>query len=407
MPNLDVESLRAQFPALNQLVHGQPLVYLDNAATALKPQCVIDSVVETLSRDSGNIHRGVHLLSQRATQKYEGAREIVRQFLGAEDLSEVVFVRGATEAINLVAHSWGEQNLTAGDEIVISDLEHHANIVPWQMLRDKTGAVLKVVSIDDTGEVSLGALEAVLSQRTRLVALAHVSNALGTVLPVKALVERAHDAGAKVLIDGAQAVAHMPVDVRDMGADFYVFSGHKLYGPDGIGVLYGLRDLLESMTPYQTGGDMILQVTLQRTTFNDLPHRFEAGTPSISGAIGLGAAIGFVRSIGFESIVKHEQDLLACGLEWLQAVPGVRIIGMPERRSGVISFLLDGVHPHDVGTVLDTMGIAIRTGHHCAQPVMDRLGIHATCRASLGIFNTELDVRRLVDSVNRTREMFS
>ncbi len=407
MSNPDSTSVRAQFPALKQTVRGAPLIYLDNAATSLKPQCVIDSIVRTLSEDSANIHRGVHLLAQRATERYEHAREIVRRFIGARDPAEVIFVRGATEAINLVAHAWGGLHLKPDDEILVTELEHHANIVPWQMLRDRTGAVLKVVPIDDRGEVAMDAFEAVLSPRTRIVAVAHVSNAFGTVLPVEAIIERAHAVGAKVLVDGAQAVAHMPVDVRGLGADFYVFSGHKLYGPDGIGVLYGRREVLEDMQPYQTGGDMIRTVTLQTTTFTELPHRFEAGTPSISGAIGLGVAIEFLLGLGFERVIQHERDLLTLGVECLQAIPGLRLVGTPRHRSGVISFVVDGVHPHDVGTVLDSMGIAIRTGHHCAQPAIDRMGVPATSRASLGVFNTELDLLKLAESVTRTREMFS
>jgi cysteine desulfurase/selenocysteine lyase len=406
MTHSDNESIRLQFPALRQLVRGVPLIYLDNAATSLKPQSVIDSVVRTLSEDSANIHRGVHLLAQRATEKYEAARETVRKFLNAAETAEVIFVRGATEAINLVCQSWGVQ-LVAGDEIVITELEHHANLVPWQMLREKLGVTLKFVPINDAGEVTEEAFDTALSPRTRLVTMAHVSNAFGTVLPVKRLIAKAHAVGAKVLIDGAQAVAHMPVDVRDLGADFYVFSGHKLYGPDGIGVLYGRRELLEGMAPYQTGGDMIRTVTLERTTFNDLPHRFEAGTPSISGAIGLGAAIDFLLGIGFEWIMTHERELLASGIRQLQAIPGLRLIGTPKERSGVISFVLDGVHPHDVGTILDSMGVAIRTGHHCAQPAIDRMGVAATSRASLGVFNTEPDLSKLAESVTRTREMFS
>lgn len=406
MQVFDVDSLREQFPALKQSIRGHKLIYLDSAATALKPQCVIDSVVKTLSQDSANIHRGVHLLSQRATEKYEHARDTVRLFLGAADRSEIIFVRGATEAINLVAHSWGRGNLSPGDEIVITGLEHHANIVPWQMLRDATGVILKIAPVDDNGEVSVQAVDAVLSQRTRLVAVAHVSNALGTVLPVQSIIANAHAVGAIVLVDGAQAVAHMPVNVRELGADFYTFSGHKLYGPDGIGVLYGRREVLEAMVPYQTGGDMIREVTFDKTTFNELPHRFEAGTPCISGAIGLATAIEFVQSIGFSWLLQHEQDLLAKGLEMLQAIPGLKIIGMPAKRSGVISFTVDGVHPHDIGTVLDSMGIAIRTGHHCAQPVMDRMGITATSRASLGMFNTADELAILAKSVEKTREMF-
>lgn len=402
----NVESIRAQFPILKQSIRGHRLTYLDNAATALKPQCVIDSVVDTLSHNSANIHRGVHWLSQRATELYEGARDTVQGFVGAGERAEIIFVRGATEAINLVAQSWGRKHLAAGDEIVITGLEHHANIVPWQMLRDTSGATLKVVPINDAGEVSLEAVDSVVTPRTRLVALAHVSNALGTVLPVEAIIERAHAVGAKVLIDGAQAVAHMPVDVRALGADFYTFSGHKLYGPDGIGVLYARRELLESMDPYQTGGDMIRRVTFEKTTFNELPHRFEAGTPCISGAIALGRAIEFVKSVGFAWIVEHEQMLLGKALQLLREIPSLKIIGTPERRSGVVSFTLEGVHPHDIGTILDSMGIAIRTGHHCAQPVMDRLGIPATARASFGLFNSFEDISRLIAGIEKTREMF-
>ena len=403
----DIESIRAQFPILKQSIRGQRLTYLDNAATSLKPQCVIDSVVETLSHNSANIHRGVHWLSQRATEQYEAARDCVQQFIGAGDRSEVIFVRGATEAINLVAQSWGHKQVSAGDEIVITGLEHHANIVPWQMLRDASGAALKIVPIDDKGEVSLEAVDSMLTPKTKLIALAHVSNALGTVLPVEAIVEHAHAVGAKVLIDGAQAIAHMPVDVRALGADFYTFSGHKLYGPDGVGVLYGRRELLEMMDPYQTGGDMIRRVTFEKTTFNDLPHRFEAGTPSISGAIALARAIQFVQEVGFAWLIEHEQALLGEALQKLSGMPGVKIIGMPLKRSGVVSFTVDGVHPHDVGTILDSMGIAIRTGHHCAQPVMDRMGIPATARASLGMFNTLEEISLLAAGIQKAQEIFA
>jgi cysteine desulfurase/selenocysteine lyase len=405
-PAVDADSIRSQFPILRESIRGHRLTYLDNAATSLKPQCVIDSIVDTLSRNSANIHRGVHLLSQRATQRYERARDVIQSYLGAAHRSEIIFVRGATEAINLVANSWGKKNLSPGDEIVITGLEHHANIVPWQMLRDLTGATLKVIPIDDDGEVQLSAVEEVLSPKTRILALAHVSNSLGTVLPVKEIIKRARAVGAKVLVDGAQAVAHMPVNVQELGADFYTFSGHKLYGPDGIGVLYGRRELLESMEPYQTGGDMIRHVTFEKTTFSELPHRFEAGTPNISGAIALGRAIEFVQSVGFSWIVEHEQHLLSVGVRALQSLSGVKLVGMPAQRSGVISFTVDGVHPHDLGTFLDTMGIAIRTGHHCAQPVMDRMGIAATARASLGMFNTPEDLSLLVDGIRKAQEMF-
>jgi len=407
MQPMDIEQVRDQFPILKYPVRGRSLAYLDNAATSLKPQCVIDSVVETFSRHSANIHRGVHWLSQQATERYEGARDTVQKFLGAADRSEIIFVRGATEAINLVAQSWGGVHLKAGDEVVISELEHHANIVPWQMLRDSCGVQLRVVPIDDRGEVALDAVDSVLSSRTRLLSIAHVSNALGTVLPVEAIIERAHAVGAKVLIDGAQAVAHLPVDVQALKAAFYVFSGHKLYGPDGVGVLYGRRELLESMKPYQTGGDMIRRVTFEKTTFNELPHRFEAGTPNISGAIGLAAAIDFVNALGFAAISTHEQGLLQIAVERLEAIPGVKIVGTPRKRSGVVSFMVDGVHPHDIGTILDSEGIAIRTGHHCAQPVMDHFNVPATARASLGIFNTVEELSRLAAGVKRAKEMFA
>ncbi len=404
---MDIEQIRAQFPILKHPVRGRQLTYLDNAATSLKPQCVIDSVVETFTRHSANIHRGVHWLSQQATERYESARDTVQKFIGAADRSEIIFVRGATEAINLVANSWGRENLKPGDEIVISELEHHANIVPWQMLREATGTQLKVVPIDDRGEVTLSAVEAVLSPKTRLLAMAHVSNALGTVLPIESIIERAHAVGARVLIDGAQAVAHLPVDVTALKADFYVFSGHKLYGPDGVGILYGRRELLESMKPYQTGGDMIRRVTFEKTTFNELPHRFEAGTPNISGAIALASAIEFIKSIGYEAIAAHESELLSAAVSQLTAIPGVKIVGTPQKRSGVVSFIVDGVHPHDIGTILDTEGIAIRTGHHCAQPVMDHFNIPATARASLGVFNTVEDLSRLAAGLQKALEMFS
>lgn len=397
--------LKGQFPALNQSISGHPLVYLDSAATALKPRAVIEAVTSVWERDCANIHRGVHRLSQRATERYESARERVRSFLGADDAREIVFVRGATEAINLVAHSYAMPRLGPGDEIVITGLEHHANIVPWQVVRDRTGATLRVVPVDDAGQVDTEALKEVLGARTKLVAIAQVSNALGTVLPIQEMITAAHEAGAVVLVDGAQAVAHRPVDVSTLGCDFYVFSGHKLYGPDGIGVLFARRSLLESMVPYQVGGDMILNVTFEHTDYNELPHRFEAGTPSISGAVGLAAAIDFVSAIGFEWIETHERRLLEACVEALGAVDGVRLIGSPAHRSGVVSFVLRDVHPHDLGTILDGEGVAIRTGHHCAQPVVERFGQVATARASFGVYNELRDIDALIGGIRKAREL--
>ncbi len=398
--------VRGEFPALNQAINGHPLTYLDSAATAFKPRPVIQAVREVWERDTANIHRGVHRLSIRATERFEEARAKLASFLGAREPSEIVFVRGATEAINLVAASFAEPRLEPDDEIVITGLEHHANIVPWQVLRDRTRAKLRVVPIEDDGSVSLGRFESCLSPRTRLVAFAQASNALGTVLPVKAMIERAHAVGAKVLVDGAQAVAHLGVDVQALGCDFYVLSGHKLYGPDGVGVLYARRALLEEMRPYQTGGDMILSVTFEQTLFNEVPYRFEAGTPNISGVVGLGAAVDFLGSLGSERVRERERVLLAAGTELLAAVPKVRLIGTAPQKIGVLSFCVDGVHPHDIGTVLDSMGICVRTGHHCAQPLMERFGVPATVRASLGIYNTIEDLERLVQGVRRAKEMF-
>jgi len=398
--------LREEFPALRQTIDGHPLTYLDSAATAFKPRSVIQAVREILERDTANIHRGVHRLSLRATERFEGARKKLASFLGAREPSEIVFVRGATEAINLVAASYAEPRLKPDDEILITTLEHHANIVPWQILRDRTGARLSVVPLEEDGSVSLGRFEACLGPRTRLVSVAHASNALGTVLPVRAMVERAHAVGAKVLLDGAQAASHLSVDVQELSCDFYVLSGHKLYGPDGVGVLYARRELLEEMRPYQTGGDMILSVTFEETCYNQIPHRFEAGTPNISGAVGLGAAVDFLKSLGAERIHEHELSLLAAGKDRLASVPGLRLIGTAPEKIGVLSFWLDGVHPHDIGTVLDSLGICVRTGHHCAQPVMERFGVPATVRASLGVYNTLEDLERLTAGVLRAKEMF-
>lgn len=399
-------SVRGEFAALAQKVHGTPLVYLDSAATALKPKCVVYAVRDVWERDCANIHRGVHTLSQRATQRYEEARSQIGRFIGASDHRELVFVRGATEAINLVAQSYALPRLGPGDEILITGLEHHANIVPWQVVRDRTGATLKVVPVSDRGEVTLAAVDERLSTRTKVVAFAHVSNALGTVLPAKEIIARAHAVGAVALVDGAQAVAHLSVDVKDLNCDFYVLSGHKLYGPDGIGLLYARKELLEEMPPYQTGGDMILSVSFERTLYNELPSRFEAGTPNISGAIGLGAAVDFVTRLGMGWIEEHERQLLAYGQQRLSEVPGLRLIGTAAEKVGVLSFVISGVHAHDIGTVLDSCGIAIRTGHHCAQPVVERMGVPATARASLGVYNDKSDIDALVEGIRRVKEMF-
>ncbi len=402
----DVQSVREDFPALHQEVHGKPLVYLDSAATSLRPQAVIDAVADVYARDCANIHRAVHLLSQRATARFEEAREKVRSFVNAANKSEVVFTRGTTEAINLVAQSWGRAYLREGDEVLVTELEHHSNIVPWQILCQQTGATLVVVPITDRGEVLAEAFEQELSERTRLVALAHVSNALGTVLPVADLIALAHDRGAVVLLDGAQAVSHVDVDVQALDCDFYAFSGHKLYGPTGIGALYAKERLLESMPPYQGGGDMIRSVTFEETTYNDLPYKFEAGTPNIAGAIGLGAAIDYFASFDAQAVHAHERAVLRYATEALEAVPGVRLIGTAPGKVSVLSFLMDAAHPHDIGTIVDSEGVAIRTGHHCAQPVMEHFGIAATARASLGMYNTTGDVDALVAALHKVQEIF-
>ncbi len=404
---LDAAAIRRDFPALAQAVHGRPLVYLDSAATALKPQVVIDAVTKVYAEDCANIHRAVHLLSQRATQSYEAVRGKVRAFLGASSEREVVFVRGTTEAINLVANAWARPRLGRGDRVLVSGLEHHSNIVPWQMVCAATGAELVVAPITDSGEVLLSEVEARLDARVKLVAMSHASNALGSVQPVEAVVERAHAVGAKVLLDGAQAAPHLPVDVTAIGCDFYAFSGHKLYGPTGAGVLWGRLSLLEEMDPWQGGGDMIRSVTFEKTTYADVPAKLEAGTPDIAAVIGLGAAVDYVTSLGREAIAQNEAELLAYGTEALSSVPGVRLIGTAPHKIGVLSFVMEGAHPHDIGTIVDAEGVAIRTGHHCAQPVMERLGIPATARASLGLYNTREDLDALVRALHRVRELFS
>jgi cysteine desulfurase/selenocysteine lyase len=402
----DAQRVREDFPALHQEVHGKRLVYLDSAATSLKPQSVIDAVDEVYARDCANIHRAVHLLSQRATARYEEAREKVRTFVNAAKNTELVFTRGTTEAINLVAQSWGRTHLGAGDEILVTELEHHSNIVPWQMVCQQTGAELVVVPMTDRGEILREAFEQKLSERTRFVAMAHVSNALGTVLPVVELIELAHERGALVLLDGAQAVSHVDVDVQALNCDFYAFSGHKLYGPTGIGALYGKERLLDGMPPYQGGGDMIRSVTFEETIYNELPYKFEAGTPNIAGAIGLGAAIDYFSSFDPQAVCAHENAVLHYANDAFGAVKGLRLIGTAPNKVAVLSFLMDSAHPHDVGTIVDSEGVAIRTGHHCAQPVMEHFGIAATARASLGMYNTTDDVDALVNALREVQELF-
>jgi cysteine desulfurase/selenocysteine lyase len=404
--SLDIEAIRRDFPILSQEVYGRPLVYLDNAATTQKPRAVIEAISDYYLSYNANIHRGVHLLSERATQAYEAVRGKVKRFVNAADEREIIFVRGATEGINLVAHSYGRQHVGRGDEVVISGMEHHSNIVPWQILCEEKGAVLRVAPINDAGELDLEAYNDLLGPRTRLVAVAHVSNALGTINPVKQIVELAHRWEAAVLVDGAQAAPHMKVDVRELDCDFYVFSAHKMIGPTGIGVLYGKRRLLEEMPPYQSGGDMILSVTFEKTTYNSVPHKFEAGTPHIAGVIGMGAAIDYLNRIGMDAIHAHERDVLDYGTAALEEIRGLRLIGRAREKAAVLSFVMEGIHPHDVGTVLDREGIAVRTGHHCAQPVMERFGVPATTRASLAFYNSREDIDALVRGIARVKEVF-
>jgi len=403
---LDVEALRADFPCLHQMIHDRPLVFLDSATSAQKPRHVIDTLGHVLRHDYANIHRGVHTLSQRATDLHDEAREKVRSFINAASAREIVFTRGGTEAINLVAQSFVRPRARQGDEVLITTMEHHANIVPWQLLADQVGLKLVVAPINDDGEVLLDALAELISERTRLVSVAWVSNALGTINPVDEIVGLAHARGVPVLIDACQAVQHIPIDVQALDCDFLVFSGHKLYGPSGIGALYGKEALLEAMPPYQGGGDMILSVSFDGTEFNELPYKFEAGTPAIEAAVGLGAAIDYVRSLGLHNIAAHEHQLLAYATRALNQIPGLRIVGTARAKSSVISFVLDQLHAHDVGTLLDLDGIAVRTGHHCAMPVMDRFGVAATTRASLALYNTEDEIDALATSLRRMIERF-
>ena len=402
----DVERVRKDFPILDRTINGKPLIYLDSAASSQRPWPVLKAIEEYETTSHANVHRGVHALSQAATEAYEGARERIRRYINARSIREIIYVRGTTEGINLVAQSYARPRFKPGDEILITALEHHANIVPWQMVCEQTGCTLKVAPIDRRGELIFDEFQKLLSPRTRLVGVAHVSNALGTVLPVKRIIDAAHAQGAVVLVDGAQAIPHSAVDVRALGADFYTFSSHKIYGPTGIGVLYGREELLASMPPWQGGGDMILTVSFEKTTYNELPYKFEAGTPHISGAVGLAAAMDYIEGIGIEAIAAHEQRLLKLATVELQSIPGIEIIGTAAHKASVLSFTLEGVHPHDLGTILDTEGIAVRTGHHCAQPVMTFFNIPATARASFGVYNTERDVAALVAGLRKVREVF-
>jgi len=405
-PIFDVDAARRQFPILTRMVHGKPLAYLDNGASAQRAQCVIDAVDDYERRHHANIHRGVHTLSQEATSMYEGARDRIARFINARSRSEIIFVRGTTEAINLVAQSYARPILRPGDEVLITHLEHHANIVPWQMVCEQTGATLVVAPMDAHGEVHLDAVVSLMSARTKILACAHVSNALGTILPVRRLVAAAKARGIITLIDGAQAISHMSVDVQDLGCDFYAFSGHKMYGPTGVGVLYGREQLLDRMPPWQGGGEMILSVTFAKTTYNALPNKFEAGTPNISGGIGLGAAVDFLSGMDLDAAHAHEDALLHHATATLNKIHGLRIVGTAPEKASLVSFVVDGVHPHDLGTILDEDGIAVRTGHHCAMPVMDFFKVPATARASFAFYNTFDEIDRLAAGIERARKMF-
>lgn len=403
---MDLSDRAADFPILERAVHGKRLVYLDNGATTQKPRAVIDAEARYYSESNANIHRGVHWLSQHSTDLYDRGRERVRQFLNAAQIEEIVFTRGTTEAINLVAASWGRTQLKAGDEILLSGMEHHSNIVPWQMVAEQTGAVIKVIPVTDKGELDMSAFATLVNERTRFVGVCHVSNALGTVNPVEEIVRRAHAVGAVVLLDGAQAVAHQKVDVQALNCDFYVFSGHKLYGPTGIGALYGRRELLDAMPPWQGGGDMIHTVSFERSTFAPSPQKFEAGTPNIAGVVGLDAAIAYVEEVGLERIAAHEDALLQYAVEALAGIPGLRFIGEAARRAAIASFIMTDIHPHDLGTILDMEGVAIRAGHHCAMPLMTRFGLPGTARASFALYNSRDDVDALVAALLKARRLF-
>ncbi len=407
MSSFDPHAVRRDFPILERTNRGKPLVYLDTAASAQKPRAVIDAIRDCYERHYANIHRGIYELSEEATRMHDEARAKVARFLGATSPREIVFTRNATESINLVAQTFGRAQIAAGDEVVITTLEHHANIVPWQMICEEKGAQVRVVPINDAGEVDLAAFEAMLGERTRLVAASHVSNALGSINPVREMTAMAHERGIPVLLDGAQAVPRFAVDVQELGCDFYAFSGHKLYGPSGMGVLWGRADLLDAMPPYQTGGDMIETVSFEKSTFKPAPYKFEAGTPDIAGAVGLGAAIDYLQGLGMDAIERHEAELTAYGTKVLEAIPQVRLIGTAAHKTGVLSFVVDGIHPHDLGTILDMEGIAIRAGHHCAMPLMERFDVPATARASLGLYNVREDLDRLAEGLRKAIEMFS
>ena len=402
----DVERVRADFPILATEVYGKPLVYLDNGASAQKPRAVIDAMTTVMETGYSNVHRGVHRLSQVATDSFEAARKKAAQFINARSDREIIFTRGATEAINLVAASYGRKFFSKGDEIIVSHMEHHSNIVPWQLLCEEIGAVLKVVPIDDDSNFLFDEFQKLISKKTKLVAVTHVSNALGTVVPVKDVIDVAHAHGAVALVDGCQAAPHMAIDVQDLDADFYTFSGHKVYGPTGVGVLYGKEDLLNTMPPYQGGGDMIASVSFEKTTFQKAPHRFEAGTPAIVEVIGFGAALDYISEIGLDQISAHEQSLLEYATEQLRSMNTIRLIGTAREKASIISFVMDGVHAHDVGTIVDRTGIAIRVGHHCAEPVMQRYGVAATARASFGLYNTHAEVDKLIDALQEVKELF-
>jgi cysteine desulfurase / selenocysteine lyase len=406
-PTLDVARIREDFPILQEQVHGKPLVYLDNANTTQKPRAVLDALQRYYEHENANIHRATHMLSERATQAYEGARTRVQQFINARESAEVILTRGCTDGLNLVAQSFARPRLKAGDEILISWMEHHSNIVPWQMVCDQTGAVLRVVPITDEGELRLDEFDRLLGDRTKLVSIIHVSNALGTITPIETIIAKAHARGVPVIVDGAQAAPHLPVDVQALDCEFYAFSAHKMYGPTGSGALYGKRALLDEMPPYQGGGDMIATVTFEKTTYNALPHKFEAGTPNIAGVVGFGAAVQYLSQFDMRAIAAHEHDLLVHATRALSEIPGVRLLGTASRKAGVVSFVLDGVHPHDIGTVLDRDGVAIRTGQHCAQPVMDRYGVPATARASFAIYNTHDEIDALARAVRNCAAMFA
>ena len=404
---LDVYSIRQQFPVLNREVKGKPLIYLDNAATSQKPQAVIDALVNYYSNCNANIHRGIHTLAEEATMAFENTRDAVQQFINAESREQIVFTRGTTEGINLVAYTWGRQNINAGDEIIISTMEHHSNIVPWQILCEEKGAILKVIPISDEGELLLSEYEKLLSTKTKLVSIVHVSNSLGTINPVKQIIDAAHKAGAIVLVDGAQSTVHLDIDVQEMDCDFFVFSSHKLYGPTGVGVLYGKKHLLESMPPFHGGGEMIKEVTFEKTTYNELPYKYEAGTPNIADTIAFKTALDFIHKTGKEKIRRHEKELLAYATAQLEQIPGLKIIGKAREKVSLVSFVIDKLHPQDIGILLDNRGIAVRTGHHCTQPLMNRFGITGTVRASFALYNTKEEIDELIIGLQKAIKMLS